>query len=95
MSKRKTQRRNNLHLLDDEQRAALAKYQKDFVKALPQMESLARTAQRVHEEMIKAPYWRIAETPKPEDVEEPKMWSVGHAQINYVDHIEHEGTQNK
>jgi hypothetical protein len=39
--------------------------------------------------------WRVVDTPKPDEAEEPKMWSVGHAKVNYVDHIEHEGIQDK
>lgn len=92
---RKAQTANNIHLLTDEQRAALARYQKDFQKALPQIQELAQTAKAVHQSMIDAPVWRIVDTPKPDDAPEPKPWTVGHAQVNYVDHIEHEGAQDK
>lgn len=87
---------NNLHLLDNEQQAALRKYAKDFHTALPHMQNFAQHAQRLHQEMIKSPFWRVAETPKPDGVQEDSQeWSVGHAQVNYVDHIETEGTQSK
>jgi hypothetical protein len=90
-----TKKPNNIHLLSDEQRAALGKFQKDFKTAMPHMVELAEAAKRVHQAMIDAPMWRVVDTPKPDEAEEPKMWSVGHAKVNYVDHIEHEGTQDK
>jgi hypothetical protein len=92
-----TKQRNNIHLLSGEQQAALATFQKDLKAATPQLNILAQAAKRLHQEMIDAPFWRVMDTPKPEDVEEPKMWSVGHAQVNYVDHIKthNEGTQGK
>lgn len=87
---------NNLHMLDGQQRGALGQYAKDFQTALPHMQAFAKTAQRLHKEMVDAPVWRVVESPKPgEQQQEPEMWSVGHAKINYVDHIEHEGAQDK
>lgn len=88
-----TKRRNNLHLLSDEQRAALRKFQTDYQKVAPRMAHLGQTAKQLHQAMIDAPVWRIVDTPKPDEVEEPKMWTVGHAKVNYVDHIKTEGTQ--
>jgi hypothetical protein len=93
MTKRKPKGGNNLHLLSGEQRAALDKFQKDFQTAMPHMAAMAQTAKQLHHSMINAPVWRIVDTPKPDEVEDPQMWSVGHAKVNYVDHIKHEGTQ--
>lgn len=92
-----TKRRNNIHMLDGEQKAALGKFQKDFGKALPHMVEMAEAAKRLNQAMIDAPLWRVVETPKPDHVEEPEMWSVGHAKVNYVDHIDtkSEGMQDK
>jgi len=95
MRKRKAQRRNNIHMADAEQKLALAQFQKDFTKALPQITALGQTAKAVHQSMVDAPFWRVVDAPKPEGAEEPEMWSVGHAKVNYVDHIEHEGAQPK
>jgi hypothetical protein len=95
MSNRKPRRPSNLHLLDGEQRQALGKFQKDFQTAMPHMAQLAQAAKRLHQSMIDAPLWRVIDTPKPDDAPEPEVWSVGHAQVNYVDHIKHEGTQDK
>jgi hypothetical protein len=90
-----TKKPNNIHLLSGEQQAALGKFQKDFKTAMPHMVAMAQAAKRLHQAMVDAPMWRIVDTPKPDEVEEPQMWSVGHAKVNYVDHIEHEGTQDK
>jgi hypothetical protein len=90
-----TKQQNNLHLLSGEQLAALGKFQKDLKTAMPHMVAMAQAAKRLHQEMIDAPLWRVVETPKPDEVEEPEMWSVGHAEVNYVDHIKTEGTQDK
>lgn len=95
MTQRKPKRPNNLHLLSGEQQQALGKFQKDLQTAMPHMIDMAKTAKRLHQNMLDAPVWRVVETPKPDEVEEPQMWSVGHAKVNYVDHIEHEGTQEK
>ena len=81
--------------LNAEQRAALRKFQQDFQTAMPQLQHLAQTAKAVHQSMIDAPFWRIVDTPKPDEAEQPEMWTVGHAKVNYVDHIETEGTQDK
>lgn len=90
-----TKKPNNLHLLSGEQLAALGKFQKDLKTTMPHMQAMAQAAKRVHQAMIDAPVWRVVETPKPEDLAEPEPWTVGHAKINYVDHIETEGTQDK
>jgi hypothetical protein len=93
MSKRKIQRNNNLHLLDGQQLEALGQFQKDFKQAMPHMQAMARAAQELRDAMVHAPLWRVIEAEKPEDAEEPEVWSVGHAQVNYVDSIKTEGTQ--
>ena len=88
MTQRKPKRLNPLGMNSD-QREALAKYQQDFKAALPHMVEFAETAKRVHEGMINAPVWSIQENLKPDaPVQDPGMWSVGHAKINYVDKIE-------
>lgn len=103
MSKRKAQRDNNIHLLSGQQREELGKFQKDLNKAMPHMMEMATTAKRLNQAMIDTPLWRVVDNapvqPQPEDFEEPKMWTVGHAKVNYVDHIktsaDDEGTQDK
>lgn len=90
-----SKRRNNIHMLSGEQQQALGKFQQDLQTAMPHMVSMAQTAKRLHQSMINAPFWRVLETPKPDEVEETKPWTVGHAQVNYVEHIKHEGTQDK
>lgn len=95
MTTRKPRRPNNLHLLDGQQREALGKFQKDLQQALPHMQGMAKTAMTLHQAIIDAPVLRVVDTPKPEGVPEPELWSVGHAKVNYVEHIEHEGTQDK
>jgi hypothetical protein len=97
MTKRKAKRANCLHLLDNNQQQALDQFQKDFKTVLPHMQGMAQTAKELRDRMVKAPVWRIIENPKPDDqpVQEPEMWTVGHAKVNYVDNIKTEGTQNK
>jgi hypothetical protein len=74
--------------LNTEQQAALTQFQKDFQKALPLMVETAGVAQRIFQEVMDAPQWKIVETDKPNDVPKPQMWTVGHAKVNHVDHIE-------
>lgn len=82
-----------------EQRQALAKYQKDFRKALPHITQLATDAKTYYDTFMNAPAWAIADNPKAEgEQRNPQAWTVGHAKVNYVDHIEttnNEGTQSK
>lgn len=82
-----------------EQREALGKYQKDFRKALPHITELAQSAKNMHQALIDAPLWSINQNPRPEGTQDkPELWTVGHAKVNYVDHIETtniEGTQQK
>jgi hypothetical protein len=75
--------------LSDEQRAAVAKFRKDVEKVLPHMKTMGQVAKQVYQEFINAPTWHLAEAPKPPGFEDPpsQQWSVGHAKINYVDHI--------
>lgn len=86
---------NNIHLLSGEQQAALGKFQKDLKTIAPRLVEMRQAAKRLNQAMIDAPVWRVVDTPKPDEVEEPEMWTVGHAKVNYVDHIKHEGTQDK
>lgn len=75
--------------LGRQEQEAFTKYQKDFRRALPHMREFAETAKRVHEGMVNAPYWTVQENAKPDaPVQDPGMWSVGHAKVNYVDKIE-------
>jgi hypothetical protein len=82
-----------------EQREALGKYQRDFRAALPHIAELATAAKNMHQALVDAPVWNIVQNPKPEGAQDkPQLWSVGHAKVNYVDHIEttnDEGTQGK
>lgn len=87
-----SKRQKKIHDLSGEQFEALKKFQKDFQTVAPQMQSAATAAKTLFDSMIEAPVWRIAETPRPQDVpQQPEMWSVGHAKVNYVDHIDREG----
>lgn len=74
--------------LTAEQQEALIKFQQDFHKAVPMMVETASVAQRIFQEIMDAPQWKIAETDKPKDVPAQKMWTVGHAKVNYVDQID-------
>lgn len=82
-----------------EQREALDQYQKDFRKAAPQIAELASAAKGMHQALLDAPLWSVVENPKPEGHQDkPELWTVGHAKVNYVDHIKttnDEGTQQK
>lgn len=82
-------------MLTGEQKSALGKFQKDFQTALPHMQQMARTAQELHRNMIDAKVWKIQDVPKPPEAPEQQLWSVGHAQVNYVDHIEVKGAEDK
>lgn len=85
------QRRAGEHhvMLSFEQRQALAKWQKDFKHVLPSIMQAAAIEQRLFQEMLDAPTWQIAETERPEHIQEdPKPWTVGHAQVNEVDKID-------
>lgn len=92
-----TKGRLNIDDLSMEQRKALAKVQRDMQAAMPKMIEMGRAAQRTFEELTTAPTWHISETPRPEKVSEPKLWTVGHAQVNYVDKIDlrSEGTDQE
>lgn len=90
-----SKKRNNIRQLDGNQRAALGKFQKDINKAMPHMVAMAENAKTLRQAMVDAPFWRIIETPKPDEVEPPEPWTVGHAQVNYVKHIKHEGAQQQ
>lgn len=91
-----SKKRNNIGALSDEQRAALGKYAADLQRAKGPMMELAQTAKALHQAMIDAPVWHIMETPKQQDISQPELWTVGHAKVNYVEHItttESEGAQ--
>lgn len=78
-------------MLSAEQQEALVQWQKDFKKVLPELQKTAVVAQRLFQEMLDASTWQIAVDEQPAGVEEPKMWTVGHVKVNYVDHIETRG----
>lgn len=80
---------NHIDELSDEQRAAVAKFRKDVTKAAPHIATIGHVAKGVYQEFIDAPGWHLAEAPKPAGFCDPppEQWSVGHAQVNYVDHI--------
>lgn len=83
-------KRNHIDELSDEQRAAVAKFRKDVRKALPHIATIGNVAKGVYQEFIDAPGWHLGQAPKPCGFEDPpsEQWSVGHAKVNYVDHIE-------
>lgn len=81
---------DNTFDLSGEQRAALVDFAKTFKKAAPNIARTTAVARRIHHEVINAPALNIAEAPKPPAFVQPppELWSVGHAKVNYVDHIE-------
>jgi hypothetical protein len=74
--------------LNLEQRQALADFAKHMQANRRIFAETAQVAKRIHQEMINAPQWRIAETPKPEDAPEQQVWTIGPPKVNYVDHIQ-------
>jgi hypothetical protein len=78
-----------------EQLDALAQWQKDFQKAYPLIMQTQAVAQRLWQDLLDAPTHRVAVSDVPErlkeQVEQSEIWSVGHAQVNYVDHIDIKG----
>jgi hypothetical protein len=78
-------------MLSPDQQEALTKFQKDFRAAYPQILTAQAAAQRIFQELLDQPEWRIAETELPEGVSRPDMpksWSVGHAKVNIEDNRE-------
>lgn len=71
-----------------EQNEALQKWVRDFQTIAPEIVKAAVVEQRLFQEMLDASTWQIAETERPEHIAEPKPWTVGHAQVNEVDHID-------
>lgn len=74
------------------ERAALIDFAATYKKARPNVSRTAAMAKRIHRELINAPMLGIGDTPKPSGFSEqpppPEIWTVGHAQVNYVDHID-------
>lgn len=88
----KRKRRNEARVpLPQEQQDALTQWQKDFQNALPSIQQAAGLAQRIFQEVIDAPTWQIVDGRQPEDFSPPEPWTVGHAKVNHVDHIEIKG----
>lgn len=75
--------------LTAEEFAALKQYQKDMKAAKPLMHETSSVAQRIWDETVNAPTLRVAETQMPDGQQAPEFepWTVGHAQVNYVDKI--------
>lgn len=73
--------------LTPDQQEALTQFQKDFRTVYPKMLESQAVAQRIFQETIDAPTWRIAETQPQEGVSkpDPKAWSIGHAKVNIED----------
>ncbi len=69
--------------------AALKQYQKDMIAARPVMQETSEVARRIWDETKNAKTLRIAETQMPDGQQPPEVtpWTVGHAQVNYVDKI--------
>lgn len=96
MTKRKATGRTGTPFdLTMKEREAVQDFAATYQKALPNMQIARAVAQRVYSEMIKAPVMGIVEAPKPQEFSQPppEMWTVGHANVNYVDHIETEQDQ--
>ena len=76
--------------LTPEQIAVRNKFVKDLRTAMPSLVEIGKAAKKVHNDFITAPVWHLADAPKAPDFTEPppQEWSVGHAQVNYVDHID-------
>jgi hypothetical protein len=97
MSKKSTGKRHRAIRPDagltTEQERAFAQWQRDFQKAYPLMLETQSVAKRLWQELLDAPGWRIAESEDPQHLrsEQPEMWTVGHAKVNYVDHIDVKG----
>ena len=97
MSKKSTGKRYKAinPALSSEQQHALAQFQRDYQKAHPVMMQARAVAERLWKELLDADEWRIATSQVPEhfqkQVEQPEMWSVGHAKVNYVDKIDIKG----
>jgi hypothetical protein len=73
-----------------EQEHALVQWQKDYQKAAPLIAETQAVAQRVWQELLAADEWQIAQSVPPEHMrpQQPETWTVGHAKVNYVDHID-------
>jgi hypothetical protein len=80
--------------LTGEQQAALTDFQKTVRAVAPKVAEANMVAQRLFQEMVDSPEWRIIETPEEYRLGEdgkpamPEVWKTGHAKVNYVDHID-------
>jgi len=76
--------------LSNQERAAVAKFTADLKKSMPSIFAVGQVARQVYQDFVDAPVWHIADAPKGVDFTEPgpQIHSVGHAKVNYVDHIE-------
>ena len=72
------------------QRAGRDKFVKDLRKSIPDLMKMGRSARKEYEDFINAPAWHLTDAPRGAGFEEPwsQHWTVGHAQVNYVDHID-------
>lgn len=71
-----------------EQRQAVADFAKHMQDNRRIYAETAQMAKRIHQELVDAPQWRIAETPKPDNAPTEEVWSIGAPKVNYVDHIQ-------
>lgn len=93
---RKVKRKKMSHVhLGPERMTALQEFQRDLVTAMPQIGEITTSARQVFDEMVHAKTWNIVESEKPEDMVDriQQSMSIGHAQVNYVDHIETKRSQ--
>jgi hypothetical protein len=78
--------------LSPDQQEALTKFQKDFSAAYPKIVETQAVAQRIFQEFLDQPEWRIGETELPPGTQRPagmpEAWSVGHAKVNIEDNRE-------
>lgn len=83
--------------LSEPQQHALLEWQKTYQKAHPLILETQSVAKRLWQELLSADEWRISETVVPEHRKEDiealpdERWSVGHAKVNFVDHIDVQG----
>jgi hypothetical protein len=74
--------------LSPDQQQALTQFQKDFREAHPKIVEAQAVAQRIFQEFLDQPEWRVAETELPPGTPQPgkpQAWSVGHAKVNIED----------
>jgi hypothetical protein len=81
-------KRVDLSKLTAEQRAAFIEFATVANSVAGQRNEMMETAQAIFAGLVTAPQWGITEGARPGQQQPQHMWSVGHPQVNYVDHIE-------